>query len=423
MTRRFLPLLVVSLAYASGSDNRAAAQVPPDKAEATFKVVDGLQLTLWASEETAAKPRRRDPNDPNSPTVIDSTWANPTCMDVDHKGRVWVCESVNYRNKLHGKKLNRPEGDRIVILEDTKGTGKADKATTFYQSPELYGPLGIAVAKDPVGPGYKVFVCQSPDILVFEDKEGDGKADGPPKKLLTGFGGFDHDHGVHGILIGPDMKLYFSVGDQGVAGPAIGRRQGPQVDQQRHRLPGRHHLALRPRRQEPGTDRPQLPQRIRAVRRQLRHHLRLRQRRRRQPADAHLLRHARRQLRLPPARPGPDPLARGAARRRAEDAAHLLRLADRHVRLRGHAAARRSTGASCCTPTPARATSAATTSSRKGAGYDVEREDMVTSTRQLVPALATCAWPRTAACSSPTGTTPASAATAWATGRAAGFIG
>src|SRR5262249_1447316 len=59
-------------------------------------------------------------------------------------------------------------------------------------------------------------VCHSPHIYVFEDKDGDGKADGPPKILLTGFGGYDHDHGVHGILIGPDNKLYFSVGDTGV---------------------------------------------------------------------------------------------------------------------------------------------------------------------------------------------------------------
>ncbi len=172
-------------------------QVPPDKAVSTFKVADGLEIALFASEPL---------------------FVNPTCMDIDPKGRVWVCESVNYRTKLHKKPLNRAEGDRIVILEDTEGTGKADKATTFYQSPELYGPMGIAVAKDPTGPGYKVYVCQSPDILVFEDKEGKGKADGPPKKLLTGFGGFDHDHGVHGIFIGPDSKLYFSVGDQGVNG-------------------------------------------------------------------------------------------------------------------------------------------------------------------------------------------------------------
>jgi putative membrane-bound dehydrogenase-like protein len=174
------------------------AQLPPEKAERSFTVTAGLEFKLWASEPL---------------------FVNPTCMDIDHKGRVWVCESVNYRNKLRGfKKLTRPEGDRIVILEDTKGTGRADKATTFYQHPDLLAPLGIAVAKDPVGPGWKVYVCQSPDILVFEDRDGDGKADGPPRMLLTGFKGYDHDHGVHGILIGPDMKLYFSVGDAGVAG-------------------------------------------------------------------------------------------------------------------------------------------------------------------------------------------------------------
>jgi putative membrane-bound dehydrogenase-like protein len=175
----------------------AHAQVPPEKAESTFTVADGLEMRLWASEPL---------------------FVNPTCMDIDHRGRVWVCESVNYRHKLHRRPPARPAGDRIVILEDSKGTGRADKATTFYQSPDTLAPLGIAVAKDPVGPGYKVFVCQSPDILVFEDKDGDGHADGPPKKLLSGFGGFDSDHGVHGILIGPDMKLYFSVGDTGVHG-------------------------------------------------------------------------------------------------------------------------------------------------------------------------------------------------------------
>jgi putative membrane-bound dehydrogenase-like protein len=175
----------------------AGAQVPPEKAEATFQIADGLQMKLWASE----------------PLLV-----NPTSIDIDHLGRVWVCEAVNYRCKLRRIPDFRKEGDRIVILADSKGQGKADKATVFYQGPDLRAPLGIAVAKDPVGPGWKVYVCQSPDILVFEDKDGDGRADGPPKKLLSGFDGFDHDHGVHGILIGPDLKLYFSVGDQGVHG-------------------------------------------------------------------------------------------------------------------------------------------------------------------------------------------------------------
>jgi putative membrane-bound dehydrogenase-like protein len=186
-------LLVLSLIL--GLESAAFAQIPPEKSLSTFTVSDGLEISLWASEPLLA---------------------NPTCIDIDHKGRIWVCESVNYRHTLHRRPARRPEGDRILILEDTKGTGKADKVTTFYQAKEILAPIGIAVAKDPVGPGYKVYVCQSPDILLFEDKDGDGKADGPPRKLLTGFRGIDHDHGVHGILIGPDRKLYFSVGDQGV---------------------------------------------------------------------------------------------------------------------------------------------------------------------------------------------------------------
>ncbi len=187
---------VVSLVLIACIASVARAQLPPEQAAKTFTLSDkDLEFTLWASEPL---------------------FSNPTCIDIDHKGRVWVCESVNYRHKLFNRPPNRPEGDRILILADTKGTGKADKVTVFYQAPDLLAPLGIAVAKDPVGPGYKVYVCHSPDILVFEDRDGDGKADGPPKKLLSGFRGVDHDHGVHGILIGPDGKLYFSVGDQGV---------------------------------------------------------------------------------------------------------------------------------------------------------------------------------------------------------------
>src|SRR5262249_45735198 len=110
----------------------ALGQVPPEKVLSTFKVSDGLEISLWASEPL---------------------FVNPTCMDIDHKGRVWVCDSVNYRHTIHRIKPRRPAGDRIVILEDTKRTGKADKANVFYQSKEMLAPLGIAVAKDPVGPG------------------------------------------------------------------------------------------------------------------------------------------------------------------------------------------------------------------------------------------------------------------------------
>src|SRR5262249_40242555 len=116
----------------------ATAQLTPDQALKSFTVAEGLQMDLFAAE----------------PMLI-----NPTSIDVDHKGRVWVCEAVNYRCHLFKKPLNRKEGDRIVILEDTKGTGKADKVTVFYQAPDFVAPLGIAVAPNPDGKGVKVYVC------------------------------------------------------------------------------------------------------------------------------------------------------------------------------------------------------------------------------------------------------------------------
>jgi putative membrane-bound dehydrogenase-like protein len=152
---------------------------------------------------------------------------NPTSIDVDHKGRVWVAEAVNYRRVAFNRPIIRPEGDRIVVLVDETGEGKATKAVTFYQGKDLYGPLSVCVIPQADGKGFRVLVAQSPDILEFWDKDGDLKADGPPTKFLTGFGGFDHDHGVHGLNIGPDGKLYFTVGDSGVTALQSRDKKGP----------------------------------------------------------------------------------------------------------------------------------------------------------------------------------------------------
>ena len=88
---------------------------------------------------------------------------NPANMDIDAEGRVWVTEGVNYRLFKPWGKI-QPEGDRIRILEDTDGDGRADTAKTFYQGNDVNAALGIAVL------GTKVIVSCSPKILLFTDE-------------------------------------------------------------------------------------------------------------------------------------------------------------------------------------------------------------------------------------------------------------
>jgi putative membrane-bound dehydrogenase-like protein len=175
--------------------NNLWAQKPPDEAVKSLRVAPGMRAELFAAE----------------PMLV-----NPTCLDVDHRGRVWVCESVNYRCDLRKLPRNRAEGDRVLVLVDTDGDGRADSVHTFYQSPDFIAPLGIAVMPLPDGRGQRVYVCHSPHLYVFDDLDDDLKADGPPRVVLTGFRGYDHDHGLHGVHFGPEGKLYFSVGDSGV---------------------------------------------------------------------------------------------------------------------------------------------------------------------------------------------------------------
>lgn len=152
-----------------------------------FELYEGLEAQLFASE----------------PTVV-----NPTNMDIDSKGRVWVCQGINYRPKLNVGNDTIADGDKIVILEDTDGDGQADKAKTFYQGTDINVALGIAVF------GKRVIVSASPNMYVFTDEDGDDKAD-TKELLFTGIGGNQNDHGLHAVTFGPDGKFYFNFGNAG----------------------------------------------------------------------------------------------------------------------------------------------------------------------------------------------------------------
>ena len=158
----------------------------PENALEGLKVAEGLAVSTFATE----------------PMLM-----NPTDIEVDAKGRVWVLEAYNYRPAITGNPTKK-EGDRIVILTDTNGDGKADESKIFYQDPSLNAPLGIAVL------GNVVLVSQSPYIWKLTDTDGDDKAD-KKEILFQGLEGEQHDHGAHTFVFGPDNKLYFNCGNEG----------------------------------------------------------------------------------------------------------------------------------------------------------------------------------------------------------------
>ena len=104
---------------------------------------------------------------------------------------------------------SRPEGDRILVLEDTDGDGKSDKTTVFYQGRDIDSAHGICVL------GNFVIVSAGDKVQVFFDENGDLKADDKRQILFTGISGTQHDHGIHAFVFGPDGKLYFNFGNSG----------------------------------------------------------------------------------------------------------------------------------------------------------------------------------------------------------------
>ena len=157
-------------------------------AVSNLKMYPGLEATLFASE--ASEPR----------------IVNPINLDVDERGRVWVIEVLNYRE--HGRNDSRPEGDRILILEDLDADGVADTSKVYYQGRDIDAALGIAIV------GNRVIVTSAPNVLVFTDEDGD---DSPDRKeyLFTRSGARQHDHSTHSFVFGPDGKLYWNMGDLG----------------------------------------------------------------------------------------------------------------------------------------------------------------------------------------------------------------
>ena len=176
----------------------ALGQKSPQGTVDSFKVAPGLEATVWASE----------------PDMV-----NPTDIDIDERGRIWVCEGANYRAFK-----TRDEGDRILILEDAHHTGKCDSYKVFVQDKRLESPLGICKL------GNKLYVSQSPNVLVYTIDESGDHPTGEPQVLFTGFQGVNHDHGVHAGIFGPDGRFYFNCGNEGARGIVRHADKTPVID-------------------------------------------------------------------------------------------------------------------------------------------------------------------------------------------------
>ncbi|MCC9607149.1 NPCBM/NEW2 domain-containing protein [Blastopirellula sp. JC732] len=170
-------------AFSNISSGDTAPSHEAENALSGLDVYEGLEATLAASEPTLK---------------------SLTNLDVDHRGRVWVCDVMNYR----GNSGSRPEGDRILILEDEDGDGVCEKTKVYYQGRDVDTAMGICVL------GNKVIVSATPNIIVFTDTDGDDKPD-QKEMLFTKTGQPQHDHSDHSFLFGPDGKLYWNFGNTG----------------------------------------------------------------------------------------------------------------------------------------------------------------------------------------------------------------
>jgi len=148
----------------------------PETERASFIVDENFEVSLYASDPLIHKPIQ---------------------MNFDAAGRLWLVSSSIYPQIKPGEVAN----DKVLILEDVDGDGKAEKTSVFADG--LLIPTGIEI-----GDG-GAYVANSTEIVHFKDTNGDGKAD-QKRVVLSGFGTEDTHHIVHTFRWGPDGSLYFN---------------------------------------------------------------------------------------------------------------------------------------------------------------------------------------------------------------------
>ncbi|TDH19993.1 dehydrogenase [Segetibacter sp. 3557_3] len=161
------------------------AALTPEQSMSLMQVPPGFELQLFASE----------------PDIV-----NPVFMNWDERGRLWVIETVDYPNEV---KEGDVGDDRIKILEDTNGDGKADKFTVFAD--KLNIPTSFAFVNG------GIVVSIAPSFLFLKDTNGDDKAD-IRQPVISGWGKSDTHAQASNLRYGVDNKIWGVVGYSGFNG-------------------------------------------------------------------------------------------------------------------------------------------------------------------------------------------------------------
>ena len=124
---------------------------------------------------------------------------NPVQMEFDPQGRLWVAAWSTYPHWKPKEEMN----DKILIFEDTKGTGKADKMTVFAD--HLHCPTGFTFYNG------GILLAHVPDILFLKDTKGTGKAD-VRVRVLSGMDSADTHHSANSFQVDPGGAVYWQEG-------------------------------------------------------------------------------------------------------------------------------------------------------------------------------------------------------------------
>ncbi|MCA9151016.1 MAG: azurin, partial [Planctomycetales bacterium] len=155
--------------------------LPPEQAIEQFELADGYAINCFASEADFPE------------------LANCVQFSFDARGRLWVACMPSYPQYQPKREVN----DKVLILEDTDGDGRADKCTVFAD--KLHVPTGIEL-----GDG-GAYVAQQPDLMFLKDTDGDDVADVRVRQL-RGFDSADSHHSISAFTWGPGGALYFQEG-------------------------------------------------------------------------------------------------------------------------------------------------------------------------------------------------------------------